>query len=179
MKRIVFVFGAIAGVVVTGQMLYSVSQCYNNPNWQPNDILGYTGMIIAFSMIFVGIKTYRDKHLGGTITFGKAFLAGLYIVLIASAVYVVTWLVDYYVFVPDFIDRYAEHCMREAARDGGNPDKTAADIAQLKEMYKSPLFVTIITFMEVFPVGLIIALISALILRRKSPEGETTLNQTA
>lgn len=170
MKKNVWIFGSIAGLIITLFMVYAAAQCYTNPDMEANDIVGYAGMIAVFSLVFIGIKNYRDKFNGGIISFGQAFKTGIYITLVASAIYVLVWLVDYYVFIPDFLDKYISHVMKEATRDGATAQELqekAAEMAKFKEMYRNPLFVIVITFLEVFPVGLIIALVSSLILKRK------------
>src|ERR1051326_5276887 len=96
MKKIVLVCGLIAGLIVSSLMVITIAACYNNPNFQSNMVLGYASMILSFSAIFVGIKMFRDKYNGGVITFGRAFTIGLFITLIASTIYVLAWLVDYY-----------------------------------------------------------------------------------
>ena len=179
MKKNVLVFGLISGLLITGMMLYSVSRVYNNAEFKSNDVLGYAAMIVAFSFIFVGIKNFRDKYNKGAISFGKAFRTGLYITLIASTMYVVVWLIDYYLFIPDFLDKYTTCVLREARSDGASQlelDKKAAEMASFTQMYKNPLFVVLITYSEVFPVGLIVSLISALILKRKPKDSNTIIN---
>ena len=157
MKRNVWIFGTIAGLIITSFALYQVRECYTNPDKQSNDVVGYAGMIAVFSLVFIGIKNYRDKYNSGIISFGQAFKTGLYITLVASGIYVVVWLVDYYIFVPDFLDKYIPHVLKEATRKGATEaelQEKAAEMANFKEMYKNPLFVVVVTFLEVFPVGL-------------------------
>jgi hypothetical protein len=133
-------------------------------------VFGFTVMILAFSSIFVAIKNYRDKFNQGEITFGKAFKIGILISLIASTCYVVMWLVVYYNFVPDFMDKYSAFEIKNIQAKGLNAAETTkeiADINNMKEMYKNPIVVVLFTYLEIFPVGLIITLLSALILKRK------------
>lgn len=128
-------------------------------------------MILAFSLIFIGIRNYRNKYNNGVITFGKAFKRGLFITLIASTMYVVVWLIDYYLFIPDFMDKYTAHVLRQSQADGASQQelqKKAAEMAKFKEMYKNPLIVILLTYAEVMPIGLVITLISAAILKRRS-----------
>lgn len=170
MKKNVLVFGLISGVIITGMMLYMVAQIYNNAKVKSNDILGYAAMIVAFSFIFVGIKNFRERYNNGTISFAKAFKIGLFITLVASTIYVVVWLIDYYLFIPDFMDKYTVCVLRDAKSDGATSlelEKKATQMANFKEMYKNPLFVVLITYAEIIPVGLVVSLISALILKRK------------
>jgi len=180
MKKNVLTFGLISGLIITIMMVVTVAACYGNPDFEGNKILGYGAMIIAFSLIFVGIKNFRDKYNNGVISFGKAFKIGLYITLIASSVYVIVWLVDYYFFVPDFMDRYTEQVLRAAKRDGATAAELTAkanEMANFKEMYKNPLMVILITYAEIFPIGLLITVISALILKKKQPGHFQAVNQ--
>jgi hypothetical protein len=170
MKRNVWIFGTVIGVIFCFFMIYSTQQCYTNPDWESNDVVGYAGMIAVFSFIFIGIKNYRDKFSGGTITFGKAFKTGFYITLIASTMYVGVWLIDYYIFIPDFLDKYIPHVLKEASRAGATQaelTEKAEEMEKFKEMYKNPLFVILASYAEIFPLGLVITLISALILKKK------------
>lgn len=170
MKKNVLVFGLISGIIVSAFMFFSVMLMYDNPDFEGSMLLGYASMLAAFSFVFVGIKNYRDKYSGGYINFGKAFKLGLYITLVASTMYVATWLVEYYLFIPDFMERYSEIVMNNAEKAGA----TAAELAEKRqemekwgEMYKNPVWVILFTYMEILPVGLVVSLISALILKKK------------
>jgi hypothetical protein len=127
-------------------------------------------MILAFSFIFVATKINRDKYNGGVLSFGRAFLVGLYITLIASTVYVGAWLIDYYCFIPDFAEKYATSSIAHLKASGASPAKIAqetASMASMAQMYKNPLFVILLTYMEIVPVGLVVSLLSALILKKR------------
>ena len=142
--------------------------------------MGYTSMLLAFSMVFVGIKNFRDKYHQGSISFKKAFLIGLYITLIACTMYVIVWMIDYHYFIPDFMDKYSAHMIAQAKASGANQadiDKQIAEMAKFKEMYKNPVFMILMTYAEIIWVGLIISLISALILKRKPKEDTMELRQ--
>jgi hypothetical protein len=167
MKKNVLVFGIIAGLIVTAMMIWSTAQFYTNTNWQPSALLGYTTMLVAFSFIFVAVRNYRDKYNEGSVTFGRAFLIGLYITLIASVMYVVVWMIDYYLFVPDFLEKYTERMMQEAASKGEDTATMQAEMEVYKKLYTNPLYVVLLTFAEILPVGLVVSLIVAAILKRK------------
>ncbi|MXV50196.1 DUF4199 family protein [Pedobacter sp. HMF7647] len=178
MKKIVIVFGLISGLIVSAMVIYSTTMCYLQGNFEGSMLLGYASMILAFSLIFVAVKNYRDKYNSGVISFGKAFRIGLYITLISSTVYVLVWMVDYYVFIPDFMERYTSHVLNEARAKGATSAELAAKTAELKqysEMYKSPLGVMLMTYLEIFPVGLIVSVICALILKRKNHSATTAV----
>jgi len=173
MKKVILVYGIIAGLIVTGMMAFSTSYYCARGDFEGGLIYGYSAMIIAFSMIFVGIKSFRDKQNGGTINFGKAFKVGLFISLVASTIYVIGWLINYYCFMPDFMDKYAAVMISKAKASGISADELAkktAEMSQMKEWYKNPLFVILMTYVEILPVALIVTLISALILKRSTPK---------
>ena len=170
MKKIVIVCGSIAGLIVSAMIVISTAITYRSGNLEGSMLVGYATMILAFSLIFVGIKNYRDKYNNAVISFRKAFKVGLYITLIASTIYVVVWLVDYYFFIPDFGEKYAAY-MLEKLRAGGASQleiaKQTKEMASFTEMYKNPLFNALISYTEIVPVGLLVTLISAFILKRK------------
>lgn len=179
MKKNIFIYGLIIGVILVINLLYMVHLCYSNPDFTSNDVLGYAAMIVVFSLIFFGVRNYRNKVNSGYITFSKAFKIGVLITLVASTMYVVVWLFFYYLVVPDFLDKYISHVLKEATHKGATAIElanTSKEMEQFKEMYKNPFFVVLITYLEVLPVGLIIALISSLILKRKPEKNseETT-----
>ena len=101
MKKIVIVNGIVAGLIVAAMFLITMELYHNQGNYDGGMLIGYASMLLAFSLIFVAIIRFRDKYNNGIISFGKAFRIGLYITLIASTIYVVAWLIDYYVFIPD------------------------------------------------------------------------------
>jgi hypothetical protein len=101
MKKTVLTYGLISGTIVSAWLLFAVGIGLDHMDTDYGMFFGFTAMIVAFSFIFVAVKNYRDNLNFGTITFGKAFRIGLYISLIASTMYVGSWLIDYYFFVPD------------------------------------------------------------------------------
>ena len=164
MKRIVFIYGIIIGTVLCINMVVMMNLMYTNPDFKSNDILGYAAMVLLFSLIFFGARNYRNKYQNGLITFGKAFKVGALIALISATMYVVVWLFYYYLFVPDFIDVYTTYVLNETS--AAELPAKAEEMEQFKEMYKNPLFVVLITYFEVLPIGLLIALISAWVLKK-------------
>lgn len=165
MRKTVLIFSLILGAILSINIFVLVNMLYNNPDFKGNDVLGYTVMVVVFSLIFFGVRNYRNKQLGGFISFGRAFKTGVLIAFLASTIYVAVWLFYYYLFVPDFMDVYTQHVLKNtSATELAAKTKEMADF---KEMYKNPLFTILITYSEVLPVGLIVALVSAFILKRK------------
>lgn len=170
MKKLIWIHGIIAGFIAGGVLAFTTAIWYNTKSYEGSMLVGYASMLIAFSLIFVGVKTQRDKYNGGVISFGKAFKTGLWITLIASSIYVIVWLISYYFFVPDFMDKYIEQMATKAKAGGATESEITVQKEQMagyQEMYKNPLFVILLTYAEIFPVGLIVSAICALILKRR------------
>ncbi len=170
MRKIVLTFGLIAGAVLSAMMLISL-QFHDQIGFGTKGlIVGYTSMVLAFLMVFVGVKSYRDNVAGGSVTFGRAFKVGVMITAIASTCYVATWQVVYYKFMPDFMDKYAAYAVAKAKQSGATEAQVAAktaEMAKFKEMYQNPLVNIAFTFLEPLPVGLLFTLVAAGVLSRK------------
>lgn len=175
MKRIVLTYGLISGAVLVAMFAVSLPLTLNGTiDFSNSQLIGYASMVVAFLIVFFGVRKYRDTIAGGTITFGKAFQVGLLISLVTCAVYVVSWQIAYYGFLPDFADRYEALTLENMREKNASEAEIAAvtkQMAGFKELYANPLFNIGITFLEVFPVALIMSLISAAIVRRRGTGG--------
>ncbi|HEU4717592.1 MAG TPA: DUF4199 domain-containing protein [Bacteroidia bacterium] len=171
MKKIVLTYSLIAGAIMFAMMIIpTVFFSQNQLDSGKAEIIGYTTMIAAFLLIFFGVKNYRDNYSSGTITFWKAFLTGLYIMLIASVIYVIAWMIIQPLFMPDFYQKYFD---LEAATLKAN-GATVAQLAEAKQnadsmirLVSNPVFKFLLTLLEPLPVGLPITVISALVLKKK------------
>jgi hypothetical protein len=171
MKKVVLTFGLIAGLIISVLMGGSLLVA-DRIGSAHGMALGYTIMVASFLLIYFGVRTYRDQNLGGQISFGRAFACGILIALVTTVCYVVTWEIIYFNFMPHFMDGYFAAQIRKVQGAGLDPATTAAAIAgiqQAQRQYQNPLINMAYTFMEPAPVGLIIALVSAGILRRTTP----------
>ena len=173
MKRIVWIFGLVAGAIMAAMMAITI-QVMDQHDGKAL-IIGYTTMIVAFLMVFVGIRTYRDNELGGAIAFGPAFKVGILIALIASTCYVAAWEVIYRTMVPDFMDKYAAQSIDRARASGATEAQLEVQKQKMAEMvvsYKNPVVRAGYTYLEVFPVGLVVVLVSAGVLSRKKSRSD-------
>ena len=175
MKKLVLTYGLIAGAIVTLFMAYGVYAYDQNPNFDYGMYLGYAGMLVAFSFVFIGVKKYRDNHKNGSITFGEALKVGALISIIASTIYVGVWLLEYYLLYPDFMEKYSASAIKKFHESGMSAAEIKAktdEMLMMKEMYKNPLWVIAFTYMEVLlPIGLLAPFASALIFKRKNNQG--------
>ncbi|HLT73875.1 MAG TPA: DUF4199 domain-containing protein [Ohtaekwangia sp.] len=171
MKRIVIINGIIAGVIVSAMLALSLPLHENGIlNYNSGTVVGYASMVIALSVIFFAIRRYRE-HLGGEITFGKAFGVGLAITVIASVIYAVTWEVCYHTIAGDFMARMTDYYVEEKIAAGATAEEVAAtrkEMAEFSELYENPAIRFGMTLFEIFPVGLLITLISSVLLRQKN-----------
>lgn len=168
MKRIIFIYGLISGAITIGIIIASMMiwGMEGQSEW-----LGYLIMVAALSLIFFGIKSYRDQELGGVISFGTAFKVGLGISLVAGVVYVGAWETYLQTTDANFMDQHAASYIEQLQADSAS-DQEIAEARKLmdeyKAMYENPLMRLGITFLEIFPVALLITLISAALLRNSS-----------
>ena len=171
MERIILTYGIIAGVIVSAMMWITLGD--GKHDFENGELIGYTTMVIALSAIFFGVRTYRDKHLGGGITFGRAFLIGLSITVVASTLYVASWMIMSATMEQDFMASYMEHTRSKLERDGASAEEVDAQMEEMRvfgELYKNPLVKIGFTYLEILPVGLLVSLLCAAMLKRKAPE---------
>jgi len=169
MKKTVWTFGLISGGILSAMMLATIP-FEDRIGFDRGEVIGYTTMVVAFLLIFFGIRSYRDNVAGGEVTFGRALAVGSLIAAIASVCYVATWEVIYYKLTPDFATKYQAYMVDQAKASGASQeaiDKKVAEAKKFTEMYKNPAINAAITFVEPLPVALVIALASAGILSRR------------
>ena len=170
MRKIILTHGLIAGVIVSLMILGSIP-LWNRGilNFENSELTGYTTIVIALSMVFFGIKSCRDYHFGGSISFLQGVKIGLMITIIGSVMYVVAWEISQSL-MPDFTDRMWQHFADDAKKEAQDEVELKAALQEIetwRELYKNPLLRFGMTLMEIFPVGIVITLISAAILRKK------------
>jgi hypothetical protein len=172
MKKIVLTFGLISGALMA-IFMYSTMPFVDRIGMDRMMFVVYTWIVLAFLLIFFGIRSYRENVAGGVVSFGRAFAVGILITLISCACYVIAWQVFYYAFMPDFFEKYSAHVIEQARASGATPEALQAQIKEQEEglrILKNPFFHVLFVFLEPLPVGLIITLISAMILRKKRSE---------
>jgi len=171
MKKVVLTFGLISGAISAAMMLATVP-FEDKISSEKGLILGYTTIVLAALMVYFGVRSYRENVGGGRLTFGRGFAVGILITLISNACYVGTWEIIYYKLMPDFGEKYAAHMVDRAKASGASPQKVEEAERKAKEfkvMYDNPAINVAMTFAEPFPVGVVVTLASAGILRKKVP----------
>lgn len=168
MFRNILTYGTIAGLtvgialsVITIGLAHQIPSSYGM-------LIGYTIMLIALSAVFLGIKRYRDIDLGGVISFWRALALGLGISFVAGLLYVAAWETACAIAGMDFASDYAKAMIAEkkaAGVSGAALAKFVAEMNAFKVQYANPLYRWPMTFIEIFPVGVLVSLISAGLLR--------------
>ena len=81
-------------------------------------------------------------------------------------------MIDYSYFVPDYGEKYQAQFLAEMKANGASAEairKQGAEMAVTMEKYKTSLaFRAMFSYIEIAPVGIVISLIAALILKNKS-----------
>jgi hypothetical protein len=169
MKKIVLTFGLVSGVVMSLMMVLTLP-LHERIDSSTALVIGYTTMVAASLAIYFGVRRYRDEQPGGTVSFGRAFAVGLLIACVAGACYTATWEVIYYNFQPDYMEKYQARELEHERARGMAPvelERKRAEMARFAELYRNPAINAAMTFLEPLPVGLLGALISAALLRRR------------
>lgn len=166
--KIALKYGAISGGLIVSTWFIGQSFTSDDPDFSGGELFGYAIMILALTAVFMGVKSIRDEK--GSLTFKEGFLNGLGITLVASIIYVIGWMIYVPSFAPDFADKYSASQIALVEKMDIPEDEKKDEIENIKywtETYKKPHVMAAITFSEIFPVGLLVTLISALILKRK------------
>lgn len=176
-KKTLIIYGLIGGAItVIGFFLWPVlDQLFSNnetgtSDYDLGELIGYIAMIIALSTVFFGLRKYRAEQ-GGQLTFWDGFTNGLITVFIASILYVVGWMIYYPIYAPNFPEEYLESQITQFKSEELSPEELQLKIDDATEfmiMYKKPVVMAGFSFLEIFPIGLVVVLISAIILRRNS-----------
>ena len=169
MKKTVLTFGLISGVVSSLMMLATLPFIHRI-GFDKGLIVGYTAIVLSFLLVFFGIRSYRENVGNGSITFGRAFSVGILITLISCAFYVVTWEIIYFKLMPDFMETFTNYAVEQVRSSGGSQQMIEAKLKEMKDLgvkLNNPFINAAMAFIEPFPVGLLLTLISSAILRRK------------
>ena len=170
MKKTIVIFGIISGVISSG-LMFATMPFLRNEHGNKALVVGYVTIVLSFLLVYFGIRSYRDNLADGTITFGRAFTIGICIVMISCVFYVVTWEIVYFNFMHGFMDSYFTQQIQKVQAGPGTAASIQAKVAAIRQSqasYENPWINSLYTFIEPFPVGLLITLISAGILRRKA-----------
>ena len=166
MQKTVLLYGLISGVIAAVLMLAQVPFMDGSNR---SLIVGYAAIVLSGLLIFFGVRSYRENVGNGKISFGRALAVGILIALISSACYVAAWEVVYF-SNPGIVDHVFNQQVDELKAKGAPQaeiDAAAAQVESFKKLFANPLVNAAFTFIEPFPVGAIMTLLSAIILRRK------------
>jgi len=161
------IYGAIAGAIAVS-LISAMIGLHLTGHGAAAMWVTYLIMLVALSLIFVGMKRYRDVECGGVIRFGRAFLLGLGMAAAAGLIYAIGWEIFQAVSGYDFMADYSASILERMRAEGASAAAIQAEAAEMRdfaESYRNPLFRVPMVFVEIFPVGLLVALVSAGLLR--------------
>lgn len=174
MRKIVLVYGLIAGVIL-GAMFFITAPLWDNGTITLDNgmFVGYGTMVVALSLVFFGVKSYRDNHKHGVITFGQGFKVGILITIVACILYALSWEVAYNTVSKSFSEEMEAYQEKEIRKNATNETELKENLEKAKKeitLYKNSfIFRFMFSFLfEVFPVGLLITLITAALFRNKN-----------
>lgn len=171
MRKIVLTYGLIAGALLAA-MMWLTLPFMDRIGFDHGMVVGYTTMVLAFLLVYFGVRGHRDQLPGGRIGFWRAFGTGMAIVGVATVCYVISWQLLYHLVIPDFPDRYAAYAVDKARQAGASAAQVEAvvrEMAEFKTLYANPLIRIGFTLLEPLPVGLLASLVSAGLLSRRRP----------
>lgn len=164
MNNIIVKNGLLGSSIVSAMLVIMTMYMKANPEKEVSMMIGFAVMLLAFFFVVAGIKQEREAN-NGVIFFGKAFLTGFWITFIISTIYVLVWLIILYNFFPNFMEHYANMAIEKASPD--EVAKVTEEMNTYKEMYKNPVMVILLTYMEILPLGIVFSLVSAVILKKR------------
>ena len=171
MKKIIWTYGLISGVLVGTMLVLSIPLHEQGIiDFNSGMVVGYTTMVIALSLVFFGIRNYRDTQGGGQVSFGTGVKIGMLITIVASLLYCVAWEISYHTIADDFTARMSEYYLEEKRTSGASQEeleRTRLEMRDFEKMYENPLIRFGYTLFEILPVGIVVTLISAGFLSRK------------
>lgn len=170
MNKTILTYGLLSGALISVFMVGSALYYRNTMNFEGGELFGYASILLSMLFVYFGTRAYRDQRAPAGLGFWEAFKVAILIAVISCICYVVVWLIVYQTLMPDFMDKFIEHALTKLKESGASEtqiSQEATKMQEMKVMYQNPLFRAAITFLEPFPVGLLVSLVSSFLLKRK------------
>jgi len=165
MKKLVLVYGSIAGAIVALMLVVSFLFLMERTSefvQTQGMIVGFASQFLALSFIFIATHSYKKNVLGGSIKFGTALKIGLLISFIASTIYVLTWIILYHTGSSVHMELMAENEINQLIKENATQEKIDA-VKERWAFYRTLPGLTLWTYIEILPTGILFSLISATI----------------
>ena len=164
--RLILLYGVPGALIFGAPLLWGMLSFDPAGGAMPETgaIIGYLTTLVVLTGVLQGMKHYRDRVLGGFITFLPALGMGLAISAVASLGWVIAWEISLTVTKFDFAGVYFEAMAEQARASGATPEriqqitKEGQDFAA---MHANPAIRIAINFAKMLPIGVVISLISA------------------
>ena len=171
MGKIALIYGVISGLILVSSFGFTIPD-EGEIDFKRGETVGMVVMVISLALIFFAIRAYR-KALGFEIfTFGQGFRVGILTALIAAVIYVGGWMIFFESVGDNFTTQYKEYYISQiGSNEALSEEEKASQISEFEkgvdEYTKSAGTRVLMTFTEIFPIGFLITIISALLLRKK------------
>lgn len=172
MQKTILTYGIISGVIYI-LLVVSLIWMSGGTDFDKGNSLGYIFNIGALTMVFLAIRSFREKNGAGFITFNTGFRIGILVTVIGSLIYALAWLVYIYTIDPDFTERYAGFFVEKIRSSGKTVAEIESEIRAFERNmadFSNPFAYALYSFLEVFPGGLIVTILCALLMKRGKPE---------
>lgn len=171
MKQTILKYGLYSGAMGAALMTLTALYYSSTTEYENGQYIGFTGILLSMMFVYFGVKNYRDNVAGGALSFSAGFKVGLLIAIISCICYVIAWMLVSDLMMPDFMEKFMAQSLAQKQQSGASPEEIAkftAEMAKYQEMYKNPVYKFLLTFIEPFPIALLVSLVSAGILRKSA-----------
>lgn len=171
MKQTILRYGLLSGALAAVLMVGTALRIRSSMNFENEYIYGYAGILLSMLFVFFGVRAYREQVNGGLLSFGKGFQVGLLIAIVSCICYSLAWMVVEKTLIPDFMEKFMQHAVAQMQQSGTSQaeiERQTTEMLKMKEMYQNPLVKFGLTFLEPFPVGFLVSLITAIALRKQA-----------
>lgn len=171
MKKVVIRYGAYAGLFelicfILTWLIIDITHV----DHKVQGVIGWFTILCPMIFVYFGIRYYRDQFNDGYISFFQALKVGLLIVIIPTISFAIIETVYVLYIDPKFYDNIGAYDIAEY-RKTLPPAEFAAKVKEIKQnlaMYKNPLYNFMGMIFTIGFLGIIAAIISALLLFRRA-----------
>lgn len=161
MHSMVFSLIAAIPVMLLALLIQTVSD-------DPQSAWNYLSYLILFGALLFGQMQWRDKGMGGFMTYGQGFKYTLLFSLWYSIIMAIWTIVFFMVISPDMTERILELSRQQMEKDGMPEDQIEIGI-EMARKFTSPAMMAVYGLIGNFVLGLLLGLITSAIAKKDKP----------
>ncbi len=171
MGKIALIYGVISGLVLVASFGFTIPN-EGEIDFKRGETVGMVVMVVSLGLILFAIRAYRKALDTSVFSFGQGFRVGILTTLIASIIYVGGWMIFFESVGDNFTTQYKEYYITQiGSNETLTDEEKEIQISEFEngvdEYTKNAGTRMLMTFTEIFPIGFLITIISALLLRKK------------